>query len=150
MCKCTGHNKTTAQQSPSQFLYLVVTNQYFFFYPTPTRYWGGPGYANVFSMALLIQLQYRQSPTGQQFWRVCIKLELSIHTVNYVHIYREDQIKPELQHTSTWSAAAWLARCLCYWQAASSCHLPVTALSTPKVKIQCVFQKHYYFSFFLP
>lgn len=70
------------------------------------------------------------------------------HTVDYICIDKGVQIKPELQHTRKWSAAAWPPSRLCYCPADSSRHLCVIVLSIPKVKIWCAFKKTILFQFF--
>jgi len=46
--------------------------------------------------------------------------EVTVHLVNSTCVHYGPQLKTKLQHTTTWSAAAWPSHRLCYGPAASS------------------------------
>jgi hypothetical protein len=62
-------------------------------------------------------------------------------------IYNGVQLKSKLQHTGTWSAAAWPPHRLCYRLAVFFGHLRLTALLFLQSKIRRRFHNCYYFSF---
>jgi hypothetical protein len=73
--------------------------------------------------------------------------ELSICMISY--IYKGVKFRSELQHTGTWSAAAWPLRRLCYRPAVFFRHFHLAALSFRQWKIRSDLENILFFFIFL-